>query len=130
MTWSWNLRWGCSWNQWNQSMISSIGQVILTKNIFWYLQSKDLHKRKYVLEKLWDHISVIKRIHIFRVILNVSIVTRPRNGFETVNNIKVVSINSFKQLEVANKVDTSKPKLCVYCKWLWVAQMRELCLYL
>ena len=30
---------------------------------------------------------------------------RPRNGYETVDNIKVVSIDSFKQLEIANKVD-------------------------
>ena len=33
--------------------------------------------------------------------LHASIVNRPRNGYETVDNIKVVSINSFKQLEVA-----------------------------
>ena len=32
------------------------------------------------------------------------IVNRPRNGYETVGNIKVVSIDTLKQLEVANKV--------------------------
>ena len=32
------------------------------------------------------------------------IVNRPRNGYETVGNIKVVSIDSLKQLKVANKV--------------------------
>ena len=37
--------------------------------------------------------------------LHVPIVNRPRNGYETVGNIRVVSINSFKQLEVAVKVD-------------------------
>ena len=36
---------------------------------------------------------------------DVIIVNRPRNGYETVGNIKVVSVDSFKQLEVANKVD-------------------------
>ena len=35
----------------------------------------------------------------------VTIVNRPRNGYDTVGNIKVFFINSFKQLEVANKVD-------------------------
>ena len=34
-----------------------------------------------------------------------TIVNRPRNGHETVGNIKVVSTDSFKQLEVAIKVD-------------------------
>ena len=34
-----------------------------------------------------------------------TIVNRPRSGYETVGNIKVVSTDSFKQLEVANKVD-------------------------
>ena len=33
------------------------------------------------------------------------IVNRTRNGYETAGNIKVVSINNFKQLDVANKVD-------------------------
>ena len=33
--------------------------------------------------------------------LHAPIANRPRNGYETVDNIKVVSINSFKQLEVA-----------------------------
>ena len=33
------------------------------------------------------------------------IVNRPRNGYETVGSIKVVCTDSFKQLEVANKVD-------------------------
>ena len=33
------------------------------------------------------------------------IVNRPRNGCETIGNIREVSIDSFKQLEVANKVD-------------------------
>ena len=37
--------------------------------------------------------------------LSKTIVNRLRNGYETVGNIKVVSIDSFKQLEVANKVD-------------------------
>ena len=32
------------------------------------------------------------------------IVNRPRNGYETVGNIKVVSIDNLKQLKVANKV--------------------------
>ena len=36
---------------------------------------------------------------------DVIIVNRSRNGYETVGNIKVVSVDSFKQLEVANKVD-------------------------
>ena len=45
-----------------------------------------------------------------------NIVNRPRNGYETVDNIKVVSTDSLKQLEVANKVDTSQTKLHVYCK--------------
>ena len=39
-----------------------------------------------------------------------------RNGYETVGNIKVFSMDSFQQLEVANKVDTSQTKLHVYCK--------------
>ena len=30
---------------------------------------------------------------------------RPRNVYGTVANIKVISVDSFKQLEVANKVD-------------------------
>ena len=30
-----------------------------------------------------------------------------RNGYKTGGNIKVVSIDSLKQLEVANKIDTS-----------------------
>ena len=34
-----------------------------------------------------------------------TIVNRPMNGYETVRNIKVVSTDSFKQLEVVNKVD-------------------------
>ena len=34
-----------------------------------------------------------------------TIVNRPRNGYETVSNIEVVSNDNFKQLEVANRVD-------------------------
>ena len=34
-----------------------------------------------------------------------NIVNSPRNHYETVRNIKIVSIDSFKQLEVARKVD-------------------------
>ena len=41
---------------------------------------------------------------------------RRRNGYETVGDIKVAFIDSFKQLEVTNKVDTSKTKLHVFCK--------------
>ena len=37
------------------------------------------------------------------IIVNIS-----RTGYETVGNIKVVSIDTFKQLEVANKVDNVK----------------------
>ena len=33
------------------------------------------------------------------------IVNKLRNGYRTVGNVKVVSIDSFKQLQVANKVD-------------------------
>ena len=35
----------------------------------------------------------------------VYIVNRPKNGCETVAKIKAVSIDSFKQIEVAKKVD-------------------------
>ena len=45
-----------------------------------------------------------------------NIVNRPKNGNETVDNIKVVFIDSFKQLQVANHVDTSQIKLHAYCK--------------
>lgn len=34
-----------------------------------------------------------------------TIVDRPSNDYETVGNIKVVSVDSFKQLEVSKKVD-------------------------
>ena len=37
-------------------------------------------------------------------LLSVNIVNSPRNHYETVRNIKVVSTDSFKQLEVASKV--------------------------
>ena len=37
--------------------------------------------------------------------LTFAIINRPRNGYEIVGNIEVVSMDSFKQLEVANKVD-------------------------
>ena len=43
-------------------------------------------------------------------------VNKTRNDFETVNNIKVVSIDSSKQLEVANKVNMSQTKLHAYRK--------------
>ena len=33
------------------------------------------------------------------------IINRPKNGYENVGNIEVVSMDSFKKLEVANKVD-------------------------
>lgn len=36
---------------------------------------------------------------------SLAIVNRSRNGYETVGNVKVVSIDTFKQLEVVNKVD-------------------------
>ena len=39
------------------------------------------------------------------LLINYDIINRSNNGYETVGNIKVVSIDSFKQLEVANKVD-------------------------
>ena len=38
-------------------------------------------------------------------IKNVTVINRPMNIYETADNIKVVSTDSFKQLEVANKVD-------------------------
>ena len=34
-----------------------------------------------------------------------TIINRPRNGYETVDNIKVVFIDCFKQLEVASIID-------------------------
>ena len=37
--------------------------------------------------------------------LSVTIVNRLRNGYETLGNIRVIYIDSFKQLEAANKVD-------------------------
>ena len=43
-------------------------------------------------------------------------VNKTRNDYETVNNIKVVSIDSSKQLEVANKVNMSQTKLHAYRK--------------
>ena len=48
-------------------------------------------------------------------LLSVSIVNRSGNHYETVRNIKGVSIDRFKQVEVANKVITSQTKLHVYC---------------
>ena len=45
------------------------------------------------------------------------IAIRSRNDYETVSNINVVSIDSFKQLEVAIKSITSQTKLHVYCKY-------------
>ena len=44
------------------------------------------------------------------------IAIRSRNDYETVSNINVVCIDSFKQLEVAVKSITSQTKLHVYCK--------------
>ena len=44
------------------------------------------------------------------------IVNRPRNGYETVGNIKVASTGSLDQLEVANKLIKSQTKLHVYYK--------------
>ena len=41
------------------------------------------------------------------------IVNRPRNGYEIIGNIKVVSIDTFKQLEVANKAERHK-RSCIY----------------
>ena len=56
-------------------------------------------------------------VHCFQfIIFYIIIVNRPRNGYETVTNIKVVSVDSFKQLEVANKVTMSQTKQHVYCK--------------
>ena len=43
--------------------------------------------------KVWQKLSIF------------AIVNRPRNGYKSVGNIKLVSIDSFKQLEVANKFD-------------------------
>ena len=43
-------------------------------------------------------------------------VTKPRNGYETVSNIKVVSIESFKQLMSQMKPITLQTMLDVYYK--------------
>ena len=47
---------------------------------------------------------------------HVSIINRLRNGYETASNIKVVSINSFRQLEVTIKSVTSQSKVHVCFK--------------
>ena len=52
--------------------------------------------------------SLVKNIK-FR---NVIIVNRPRNSYGTIGNITVVSVDNFKQREVANKADFV---LHVYC---------------
>ena len=44
------------------------------------------------------------------------IVNRPRNGYETVGNIKLASVNSFKQLKVAKKLIMPQTKPHLYCK--------------
>ena len=38
-------------------------------------------------------------------VTDLSIANRLRNGYETVRNLKVVYINSFKQIDIANKFD-------------------------
>lgn len=38
-------------------------------------------------------------------VIDLSIANRLRNGYETVGSFKVVYINSFKQLDIANKFD-------------------------
>lgn len=42
---------------------------------------------------------------LFKRLFSPTIVDRPSNDYETVGNIKVVSADSFKQLEVSKKVD-------------------------
>ena len=59
-----------------------------------------------------------------------NIVNRPRNGFETVSNIKVTSVHNFKQHDVANKANTSQTKLHVYCKHGFELHTRKFRLYL
>ena len=46
-------------------------------------------------------------------VTDLSTVTRSRNGHETAGNMKVVCIDNFKQLEIANKFDTSQIS-CMY----------------
>ena len=58
-------------------------------------------------------------------LLSVRIAKKRNNGYGTVRNIKVVSIDSFKHTEVANKVDYIKTKLRVYCKHGFGLHMRE-----
>ena len=58
-------------------------------------------------------------------------VNRSENGYETVGNIKVVSIDSFKQLEVVNNVNyVTSEAACILQIWLQVAHTSKLCLYL
>ena len=62
----------------------------------------------------------IRKTEVFRgvseEISGMKWVNKTRNDYETVNNIKVVSIDSSKQLEVANKVNMSQTKLHAYRK--------------
>ena len=44
----------------------------------------------------------------YSIINYLNIVNRPRNGYETVGNIKVISMNNFQQPEVAGKADHVK----------------------
>ena len=64
------------------------------------------------------------------VIIKSFIVNRPRNGYETVGDNRAVSIDSFKQPEVANKVDYVTSKLHVYCKHGFELHTRKLRLHL
>ena len=53
------------------------------------------------------------------------------NGYETVGKTKVVSIDSFKELDLANNANyVTSWGACILLTWLRVAHMKKLRLYL
>ena len=88
----WTFR-GFNWNPtwWEAVSLWSVSSLTKQANIF----KVNEHFLKCI---------VLKFIHLEQI-GSESIVKRLRIGYETVGNIKVVSTDSFKQPEVANKVD-------------------------
>ena len=87
---------------WQSLEILNVFNTLTLKQVFW--KTKTFFK-KLEYRFLIESTKIGNSTFPYKTKTNVKTNHIPRNGYETVGNIKVISIDSFKLREVARKID-------------------------
>ena len=87
---------------WQSLEILNVFNTLTLKQVFW--KTKTFFK-KLEYRFLIESTKIGNSTFPYKTKTNVKTNHIPRNGYETVGNIKVISIDSFKLCEVASKID-------------------------